>query len=157
ALVRLPSEAQHERASSWPIVAGERVDPRWKQLFAWESRKRDDPAALSLDEPLATFAALSPDRERAPLELELAVLQELVRKTSRSVGDRSLEMLFGFQWEWTRDRLSDLEPDYSQLDRAEKLGPEHEATLAGESAPLPVTRWCGSGRGSWFAARGGPP
>ena len=42
-----------------------------------------------------------------------------MRRTSRPLGDRRVEMLLGFQWEWTRDRLAELDTGYAQLDHAE--------------------------------------
>ncbi len=166
ALVRLPSEAQLERAASWPVLPAEArpdggvretVDARWKLLFPWEARAKDDPAAADDAEPLRSTKTLFSDLDRSPFELELAELRELVRRTSRAVGERRIEMLLGFQWEWTRDRLSELEPGYEQLDRAEVLGREHEAFEHGKGRPVAATYYCGSSRrGAWFAARGGP-
>ena len=165
ALVRLPSEAQLERAASWPVLRAEArpdgslretVDPRWKLLFPWESRQKDDPA-LPDEEPPRSPKALFSELDRSPFELELAELRELVRRTARPVGERRIEMLLGFQWEWTRDRLSEVEPGYEQLERAEPLGREHEAFEPGKSRPVAATYYCGSSRrGGWFAARGAP-
>jgi formylglycine-generating enzyme required for sulfatase activity len=167
ALVRLPSEAQLERAASWPVLPAEArpdggvretVDPRWKLLFPWERRSEDDPGALAGDEPVRTPKELFSELDRSPFELELAAFRELVRQTTRVVGERRIEMLLGFQWEWTRDRLSELEPAYEQLERAEPLGREHEAYERGKNRPVPATHYCASSRrGPWFAVRGAPP
>jgi|GEM_PF-1080378 len=165
AVVRLPSEAQLERAASWPVVPAEMrpdggvretVDARWKLLFPWESRDARDPA-LPGDEAVHSPRAIFSEQDRSPFELEIHELRELVRRTARPVGERRLEMLLGFQWEWTRDRLSELEPGYEQLDRAEPLGREHQAFERGKDVAVAATYYCGSSRrGAWFAARGGP-
>jgi formylglycine-generating enzyme required for sulfatase activity len=169
ALVRLPSEAQLERASSWPVLPAEprqdgglreTVDARWKVLFPWEARSPEDPAAFAPGEdgePVRSFHQLFAALDRPPFDLDIRELRELVRRSSRTVGEKRIEMLLGFQWEWTRDRLSELEPGYEQLERAEPLGREHEAYERGKTRPVPATYYCGSSRrGSWFAARGGP-
>ena len=172
AVVRLPSEAEHERASSWPENPAasprnpsteekgrvhEVVDRRWKMLFPWESRVASDPASPSPEDPPRSAKQVFSDLDRSPFELELGQLRELVRRTSRPLGDRRIEMLLGFQWEWTRDRLAELETGYAQLDHAEPLGSRHEATEPGQDAPVLATHYCASSRrDAWFAVRGAP-
>jgi formylglycine-generating enzyme required for sulfatase activity len=157
ALVRLPNEAQLERAASWPLPGATSrgnavVDVRWKLLFPWETRSAEDPAELASGSVLRPFSEIAPPGERALFDLELSELRELVRKTSRTVGEgaseRRIEMLLGFQWEWTRDRVGELEPPTVPIERAGPIA----AGLVQVTRSVPSAH-----RGSWFAARGGPP
>jgi formylglycine-generating enzyme required for sulfatase activity len=187
AVVRLPNEAEHERASSWPVLSSpvlsapvlsapvlsadesaadapaedgvirETVDRRWKMLFPWEVRAAADPASTAPEAPPRSAKKIFSDLDRSPFELELGQLRELVRRTARPVGERRLEMLLGFQWEWTRDRLAELETGYEHLDRNEPLDPRHEVWELDKDEPVRATHYRGSARrGAWFAVRGAP-
>lgn len=95
ARVRLPTEAEHERAASFP-VAGDATDARAKRLFPWEGR--------GADEPLASLARLRAVSD--PFAGDTSAVSELLARTACVAGEERLEMLLGFHWEWTGERLA---------------------------------------------------
>ncbi len=111
--VTLPSEAEFERASSWPLmegrVAGKKIflDPRHKHLFPWQTDRKDDFHFF--------FGREGEDLENFYVA-DRKAYEVLLSDTSRKIERRDrLYQLEGFGWQWTLDRLDHGEIRYSRF------------------------------------------
>ncbi len=114
--VQLLSEAEYERAASWPaadsIEGQEKVelDPGLKDLLPWQRRNDKDfnyyfgHEGKEVDEYYVT------NRSK---------YKELLNDTAREVPDDLLYQLTGFGWHWTSDRYDEKERKYNRFDSSE--------------------------------------
>jgi formylglycine-generating enzyme required for sulfatase activity len=113
-IVTLPTEAELERAASWPDVPSDEAGPEGppldrskKDIYPWQRQFELDFHEI--------FGGES--KELAHYFTSRAEYERLVAGTSRptSRGDR-IEMLLGFGWQWTSDRFDEEERKYSRFD-----------------------------------------
>ncbi|MCX7803586.1 MAG: formylglycine-generating enzyme family protein [Planctomycetota bacterium] len=135
--VQLPTEAQMERASSWPqgegISAEARmtVNPSWKHLFPWQGHNDRDFNFYFGKRGEEIDYYFVPDR---------TLYEKLVGDTLRPLPDgKSIAMLEGFGWQWTCERYDEAERRYSRFQdpnypRFERL----EVFEEGKEEPVPV-------------------
>ena len=111
--VTLQTEAEYERAASWPDDAGMPedggqcvLDSALKNIYPWQSHSNADAHDLFGGESkqLQNYFSSRADFER--------LLAASGRPTSG--GDR-LDMLVGFGWQWTTDRFDEKERHYSRF------------------------------------------
>lgn len=122
--VSLPSEAEYERAASWPSEElppeGERVDldRRKKLVFPWQLATRR--------QPFHGFFGRADRLLGNHYEANREEWDRLVELTSRTLdsGD-TLAMLLGFGYQWTIDRHDGTEQRYNRFDEPDM--PRYEA------------------------------
>jgi formylglycine-generating enzyme required for sulfatase activity len=109
----LPSEAEYERASSWPysppVQPGKPVkcDARGKLLFPWQDHSDKDFFYYFGRDGFDLEGYYHKDRAR---------YQELLAETARKVHDHAtIHQLEGFGWHWTADRYNESELKYSRF------------------------------------------
>jgi formylglycine-generating enzyme required for sulfatase activity len=157
--VGLPSEAEVERAASWPSEglppAGQEIvlDPSRKLAFPWQDHNpsRDFHAYFGREGAGLADYYLK-DRRR---------WEELLEETSRVVeGGRRILQLEGFGWQWTRDRFNEQETKWSRFQDADyPRWTGRPARLKGKEDVLhPVYDWQVSGNPGWLQVvlRGSP-
>lgn len=112
--VTLPTEAEYERAASWPAgeppAAGSDVelDPTQKLIFPWQDHNPKDFHSYFGREgaEISNFYVKNKKEYNTLLE-----------ETSRIVREgQKIQQLEGFGWCWTRDRYSDDERKYLRFD-----------------------------------------
>lgn len=111
--VRLPNEAQYERASSWPadpprVENGAiLLDPSLKQVFPWEGHNKRDFHSY--------FGREGEDLEHHYL-VDREKYAKLLDETSRFADDQpALFMTEGFGWHWTLDRFHETERKFQRF------------------------------------------
>lgn len=112
--VYLPTEAEFERASSWPKALslpqeGEEVvlDPTQKLLFPWQSHNQK------------MFHYYFGREGRGMEEFYAKNIEEyeqLLEQTAKKDGSEFLLMLEGFGWHWTCDRYDEDERKYNRFE-----------------------------------------
>ena len=148
-LVKLPSEAEYERAASWPQHGWEpqaelECEPEAKALFPWEPglRADDDPGELK---NILDFSAFFGDQAKSLdgyYYQNKARLSQLLDDTARHVGnddgsDDRIEMLLGFGWQWTEDRYQETETGYNRFENnLQNQRQDIRATQDGQRVPV---------------------
>ncbi len=135
--VQLPTEAQMERASSWPQGEGIRaearmvVDASWKHLFPWQGHNERDFNFYFGKRGEEIDYYFVPDK---------ALYERLVKDTSRPLHDgKSIAMLEGFGWQWTCERYDESERRYGRFQDANyPLFDRLEVFEEGGNGPVPV-------------------
>jgi formylglycine-generating enzyme required for sulfatase activity len=137
----LPTEAQYERASSWPydrgVIEGKpvKLDYRKKLLFPWQDHCENDFNYFFGREGFEVEGYYQKDRRK---------YKEVMDSTARTVAEgRTLYQLEGFGWHWTVDRYSETErkysrfqdPDYPKYTARPCIEPPGERTMVYDYAP----------------------
>ena len=111
-IVTLPTEAELERAASWPAdrkddqrADGPPLDSSPKDIFPWQRRSELDFHDY--------FGGES--KELQHYMTSRSEYERLVEATSRPARDDRIEMLLGFGWHWTADRFDEDERRYSRF------------------------------------------
>lgn len=170
-LVKLPSEAEFERAASWPQAGWDpsngEIQCRYevKALFPWEPafNEHDDPAYLKNVMDFSTFFGDQAKSLDGFYFQNKARLSQLLDDTSRPVAaddgehDR-IEMLLGFGWQWTEDRYQETEDGYNRFENNQyNLRSDIRAYFEGQR--VPVFDYFAPGFNpdwSYFVGRGAP-
>lgn len=105
AQVKLPDEAQYERAASWPTDMLDLLDPTRKSIYPWPSEAGDFHDFFGIDG--FTLETLFSDKVK---------YQEVLKDSARALADgQELEQLMGFAWQWTGDSYDTRTPRYDRL------------------------------------------
>ncbi len=151
--VMLPSEAEWERAASWPFAAGENPgDAAQKSLWPWWDPAAGTGTKVDFTHFFGHLEGGGAEGMYGDRREYRRVLDATARRCGTDGAEGKIEQLLGFGFQWTSDRFDYRERRYARF----SAGRYPQAAATGIDGPVYAYRPVSDGRYIDFVIRGAP-